>query len=264
MVLGSVSGAPGVTTTALALAAAWPQEADDGVRPVVVEASVWGGDLATRCGAPYSPGLLDVAATARQPLPGSLLGAVAQLPSGVRAVVAPAGRGACAEAVRVLAAEGGRRVLTGDVDDRGTVLLDVGRIGEDVSGLLEAADRVLLVTRGCPEALTHLYAHLLGLGEQSRRVTLVVVGPCAFPREEIVRALGIEDIVSLPWDVRGVAALVSQRRVPLRTSGFRTTRLLAAAGDLARQLNGDIGSAGKVVRQMRAALADVPGLERGA
>ncbi|MFM9446957.1 MinD/ParA family protein [Streptomyces acidiscabies] len=251
-----------MTTTALALAAAWPREADAGVRPVVVETNVWGGDLATRCGAPYTPGLLDVAATARQAQPGSLLGASAQLPSGVRVVVAPAGRGACREAVRVLAADAGRRVLTGEADDRGSVLLDVGRINEDVAGLLNATDRVVLVTRGCPEALTHVYAHLLSVGEEARRASLVVVGPCVFPPGEITQALGVEDVTFLPWDVRGVTALVSQRRSVLRISGFRATRLLAAAHDLARRIAGVAEPAG-VVRQMRAALAEAPGQGAG-
>ncbi|MEU5308791.1 hypothetical protein [Streptomyces sp. NPDC021562] len=259
--LGSLTGAPGVTTTALALAAAWPHEADGGVRPVVVEANVWGGDLATRYGAPYTPGLLDVAAAARQPQPGSLLGAVAELPFGVRAVVAPAGRGACGEAVRVLAAESGRRVLTGDAGDRGTALLDVGRIGEDVAGLLSSSDHVMLVTRGCPEALTHVYAHLLGIGEEARRITLAVVGPCSFPSGEITQALGVGDVVFLPWDVRTVAAMRSQRRITLRTSGFRTLPLMAAAHLLARQISGVGGQVeaperAGVVRQMRAALVE--------
>jgi len=263
--LGSLSGAPGVTTTALALAAAWPQEADSGVRSVVVEANVWGGDLATRCGAPHTPGLLDVAAAARQPQPGSLLGAVAELPFGVRAVVAPAGRGACGEAVRVLAAGSGRRVLTGEAGDLGTVLLDVGRIGEDVEELLGAADQVMLVTRGCPEALTHVYAHLLSVEEEFRRITLAVVGPCPFPADEITQALGVEHVVFLPWDVKTVAAMRSHRRITLRTSGFRTPPLMAAVHTLARQLSGaDAGAPERagVVRQMRAALVEAPG-ERG-
>ncbi|WP_435208503.1 MinD/ParA family ATP-binding protein [Streptomyces sp. bgisy034] len=267
--LGSLAGAPGVTTTALALAAAWPQGADGGVRPVVVEANVWGGDLATRCGAPHTPGLLDVAAAARQPQPGSLLGAVADLPFGVRAVVAPAGRGACGEAVRVLAAESGRRVLRGEAGDRGTVLLDVGRIIEDVEGLLSAVDHVMLVTRGCPEALTHFYAHLLSVDEEARQITLVVVGPCPFPAEEITQALGVQEVVFLPWDVRTMAAMRSQRRITLRTSGFGTRPLMAAAHLLARQISkadesAEVPERAGVVRQMRAALVDAPGEGSGA
>src|SRR5689334_8533762 len=109
--VASVSGAPGVTTTALALTAAWPPEADGGVRPVMVEADGSGGDLMMRFGLPSAPSLLDVAAAVGKPHPGSLLGAVSELPFGVRVVAAVPGRRPCTGAVRLLASEGGRRVL---------------------------------------------------------------------------------------------------------------------------------------------------------
>jgi hypothetical protein len=234
--LGSLTGAPGVTTTALALAGCWPHVAGDG-RPVVVEANVWGGDLATRCGVPHTPGLLDVAATARQTHPGSLLGAATELPCGVRAVVAPAGRLACREAVRVLATENGRKVLAGGEDDWGTVLLDLGRLGEHSDELLAAADHVLLVTGGTPEALAHVHAHLLASRDAVARTTLVVVGECPYPVSEISQALAIEPVVFLPWDPKTVTSLAGRRAVPAPTR-FRTPPLLSASRDLVRQLAG--------------------------
>jgi hypothetical protein len=237
--LGSLTGAPGVTTTACALAAAWPEAADTGVRPVVVETNVWGGDLAVRHGVPHA--LLDVAATARQAQPGSLLGAVAELPFGVRAVAAPAGRGACREAVRVLGGEAGRRVLTGEASDRGTVLLDLGRISPDVDELLDAADEVVLVTRGCPEALAHVFPHRQSAGEEARLMSLVVVGSCPYPAEEIAQVLGIERVTFLPWDPKAVTAMGGRRPVTLRTTGFRAFPLAAAAHLLARDLAGTNG-----------------------
>ncbi|WP_166029145.1 hypothetical protein [Streptomyces chilikensis] len=232
--LGSLTGAPGVTTAALALASCWPHVASDG-RPVVVEANVWGGDLATRCGVPHSPGLLDVAATARQPHPGSLLGAVATLPCGVRAVVAPAGRPACREAVRVLAGEQGQAVLTGAEGDRGTVLLDLGRLGEHSDELLAAADHILLVTSGTPEALTHVRAHLLASRAASSWATLVVVGPCPYSGQEIAQALDVERVWFLPWDPKTVAAFAARRAVP-PPSRFRTPPLMAESLELARRI----------------------------
>ncbi|MGW1528446.1 hypothetical protein [Streptomyces sp. NPDC002159] len=121
----------------------------------------------------------------------------------------------------------------------------------------------MLLTRGCPEALTHVYAHLLSVGEEARQITLAVVGPCPFPAEEITQALGIQDVVFVPWDVRTAAAMRSHRRVTLRTSGFRTPPLMAAAHLLARQISGVGGPTGAperagVVRQMRAALVETP------
>ncbi|GDY46583.1 hypothetical protein SANT12839_074650 [Streptomyces antimycoticus] len=54
-----------------------------------------------------------------------------------------------------MAAGPGQRVLRGDESDRGTVLLDMGRIGDDASGVVEAAEAVVLVSRGGADALAH-------------------------------------------------------------------------------------------------------------
>ncbi|MDH6223662.1 hypothetical protein [Streptomyces sp. MJP52] len=256
--LGSLTGAPGVTTAALALASCWPHVASDG-RPVVVEANVWGGDLATRCGVPHSPGLLDVAATARQPHPGSLLGAVAELPCGVRAVLAPAGRPACREAVRVLAGEQGRAVLTGGEGDRGTVLLDLGRLGEHSDELVAAADHILLVTTGTPEALTHVRAHLLATRAAPSWATVVVVGPCPYSGQEIAQALDVERVWHLPWDPKTVSSFAARRAIP-PPSRFRTPPLMAASLELARRIAASLPSGEQQPKdlpgQLRSAVAE--------
>lgn len=238
--VGSVAGAPGVTTTALALAAVWPVEADGGVRPVMVEMDASGGDLMIRYGLPPSPSLLDVAAVVGQPQPGSVLGAASELPcgGGVRAVVAVPGRGPCREAVRLLAGEAGRRVLRGDDHDRGTVLLDVGRLGEDVEPLLDAADQVVLVARGGAEALTHVSAYGLDACSYAGRLLLAVVGPCPYSPEEIAKALGTEPVLFLPWDAKSVAVMNSLKPTALRAAGFRPPPLMAGARLLAEQLTG--------------------------
>ncbi|MFF3909785.1 MinD/ParA family protein [Streptomyces sp. NPDC001848] len=242
VVVGSVTGAPGVTTTALAVAAAWPSEVDGGVRPVVVEADVSGGDLMIRFGLPAAPSLLDVAAAAGQPHPGSLLGAVGELPFGVRVVAAVPGRGPCREAVRLLAGEGGQRVLLGDDHDRGTVLLDVGRLTEDVQPLLAAADQMVLVTRGGAEPLTHVSACGLDADAGAGRLTLAVVGPCPYSAEEIAHTLGIRQVLFLPWDAKSVAAMNTLKPGALRTTGLRPLPLMSAARTLACRLAGQPGS----------------------
>ncbi|WP_307520062.1 MinD/ParA family ATP-binding protein [Streptomyces umbrinus] len=231
-----MTGAPGVTTAALALAAAWPPEADGGVRPVMVEADPSGGDLMIRFGLPTAPSLLDVAAAAGKPYPGSLLGAASELPFGVRAVAAVPGRGPCREAVRLLAAETGRRVLLGDDRDRGTVLLDVGRLTEDVEPLLAAADQVVLVARGGAEPLTHVSVYGLDAHSYAEQLTLAVVGPCPYPAAEIEQTLGIERVLFLPWDAKSVAAMNSAEPGGRRTAGFRPPPLMTAARTLARRL----------------------------
>lgn len=257
VVVGSISGAPGATTTALALAGAWPEAADGGVRPVVVEADGSGGDVMIRFGLPSAPSLLDVAAAAGRPYPGSLLGAVHELPSGVRAVAAVPGRGPCTEAVRLLAGERGRRMLLGEPSDRGTVLLDVGRLVGDVQPFLDTADQVVLVSRGGAEALTHVSAYGLGGEWCAGRFTLAVVGPCPYEADEIGGALGIEQVVFLPWDAKGVAASSSGRRSARHGKDFRKQPLMTAARALASRLIHADGASGPVT-----AATDRPDLAR--
>ncbi|WP_240812591.1 hypothetical protein [Streptomyces sp. DASNCL29] len=204
---------------------------------MVVEADVSGGDLAVRFGCPHTPGLLDVATSARQERPGSLLAAATDLSFGVRVVAAPAGGQACAEAVRLVAGAG-QHVLLGEDDDRGTVLLDVGRITEAAAGLLEVAEVVVLVSRGGADALAHAYAHLSEDGAHVERYVLAVVGPCPYAAGEITATLGVNRVVFLPWDPKAADVLGGRARSGLRTSRWRALRLLAAAGDAARQLSG--------------------------
>ncbi|MEU5839374.1 hypothetical protein ABZ820_37730 [Streptomyces diacarni] len=251
--LGSVAGAPGVTTTALALATAWPQRTDGGVRPVVVEAGVWGGDLAARFGLPHSPGLLDVAAVVGQPQPGSLLGAVRELPVGVRAVLAPSGRAPCTEAVRLLGEDGGMRVLRGEGNDYGSVFLDLGRLTSETQKLAGAADGVLLVARGGADALAHVYAQASGLAQAGGRMTLCVVGECPYAPSEVSAALGVESVVRLPWDAKGADVLGGRRHGQLQVEGFRTSPLLRTV----RQLAGRLIEAGQGDPSCAEVLADV-------
>nr|WTB08962.1 hypothetical protein OG546_34945 [Streptomyces antimycoticus] len=255
--VGSIKGSPGVTTAVLALAAAWPERADGGVRPVVVEADVSGGDLAVRFGVPHTPGLLDVATSARKERPGSLLGATTELPFGVRVVASPAGGRACSEAVR-LVAEYVQRLLLGDEGDRGTVVLDVGRISEDVEGLLEAAEAVVLVARGGADALAHAYAYLAEAGARAERYVLAVVGPCPYAAGEITATLGISRVVFLPWDTKAADALGGKARLVLRTSGWRALQLMTAARGWAGQLNGSGEVAAKGLSGALAGLGAVP------
>ncbi|MEV0112545.1 hypothetical protein AB0H77_04695 [Streptomyces sp. NPDC050844] len=238
VVFGSVKGAPGVTTSVLALAAAWPVAKDRGVRPVAVEADCSGGDVAVRFGVPHTPGLLDVATAARQPCPGSVLGAAGELPFGVRVVAAPAGHGTCTEAVRLLAAESGRRVLTGEASDTGTVLVDVGRLREEVKGLWAAADSAVLVTRGEADALAHAYAYLLDRDLHARPVVVAVVGQCRYSSAEIRDALGLDHVVLLPWDPRAAQILAGRSQAELRRHGWRTPSLMTAAGRMAEHIHG--------------------------
>lgn len=236
VVVGALTGAPGVTTTALAVAAAWPTEVDAGARPIVVEADASGGDLMIRAGLLTAPSVLDVAAAAGLPYPGVLADAASELPFGVRVVAGVPGRSASRKAVRTLASEAGLRMLRGQEGDRGTVVLDVGRLSEDVEPLLDAADQVVLVTRGGAEPLMHVTVHGADDGVHAGRTTLVVVGPCSYRADDIAETVGIERVVFLPWDTGSVAVMSGPRLGALRATGFRTPPLMTAARRLARDL----------------------------
>ncbi|MEV8320449.1 hypothetical protein AB0Q95_40505 [Streptomyces sp. NPDC059900] len=235
--LGSFKGAPGVTTLALALAAAWP--AGGGARPVVVEADADGGDLAVRFGLPDSAGLLALAAGARhggtERGAGELDGCAQVVAGSLRVVVAPTGGQQAAPCVTEVAAC--PSVLRGGGDSAGVVLLDLGRLGGAPSEeLARLADRVVLVARGEADALAHVAARPEWL--EAFRPELVVMGECRYSEADIAQALRMEQaqIHVLPQDARAAAALVGAAHMTPRRWG--RAPLPRAAVALARQLNG--------------------------
>ncbi|WP_419994461.1 MinD/ParA family ATP-binding protein [Streptomyces boninensis] len=233
-----------MTTVALAVTAAWPRELDGGVRPVLVEADAGGGDLAARFRTAHSPGLLDVAASAHRDRPGTVLGAVQELPVGVRAVLAPAGARQCAEAIRAIGSSSGE-VLAGGDGEHGTVLLDAGRI--QPGSAVGLADEVVLLSRGGVEALSHVYAYTELLGEEdAKELTLVVVGPCPYREAEILQTLKVGRVVFLPWDPRSAEALAGCQELPARRRGRRVWPLMKAAEQLAYLLAGGVPSSGQL------------------
>ncbi len=215
----SAKGAPGVTSTALALAAVWP-------RPVVLlEADPAGGDLAYRCqaapGGPVfaSPNLVTLAAAVRGGVPSRrVLGENAQrLACGVdlvQGVTAPAqGRGlgslwsAIAEACRA-----------SDVD----VIADLGRLDRTGAALpiAEAADCVLPVAATSLESVMRLREQLRELVGvlNARRVAAVVpmiVGVDAYAERDCAQldellttaGLPVQPSQHLPYDPKALARL---------------------------------------------------------
>ncbi|WP_327672651.1 MULTISPECIES: hypothetical protein [unclassified Streptomyces] len=246
--VGSLSGAPGVTALTLSLAAAWPT-AQSVASPVVVEADVSGGDLATRFELPENEGLLMLAAGARRDSVGKELEACAlQAPGSLRVVVAPSGAEQAASCVAEIASC--LHALRGGETDEGVVLLDLGRLTEGPSRhLARAADRLVIVCRGRAEPLVHVAVRGEWLAEV--QAELVVMGPCSYPQVEIAEALKVrrERVHLLGWDARVAAALDGRGRVGRRrwrrsplTAGARTlaARLLGADEDVAGNAGGEL------------------------
>ncbi|MGW1286427.1 hypothetical protein ACWD4N_22630 [Streptomyces sp. NPDC002586] len=253
--IGSLKGAPGVSTLALALAAAWPVAS--GVRPVVVEADAGGGDIAVRFGLSDMAGLLTLAAGARQEEAGpGLDGCTQDVAGGVRVVVAPTGADQAAPCVSEIASC--PSVLHGDGGSESVVLLDLGRLGGAASQeLARVADRLVLVARGGTDGLAHVAARPEWL--EGVRPELVVVGPCRYAESDIAKALWMEpdQIHLVPWDARAGAALSGRERIGERR--WKRTSLGRAASHLARCLAGvDSGRQGGGLVDELAQLASRP------
>ncbi|MCI0685980.1 MAG: hypothetical protein L0Y54_01895, partial [Sporichthyaceae bacterium] len=146
--VGSATGSPGVTTTALALAAVWP-------RPVLLaETDPAGTALLYRLGLDPARGLVSLAAATAAPRPDDLAGHTQPIPGGLPVLlgVLDAGQG---RALGPLWAPLGQALAgLGEVD----AIADCGRInpGEDTLRLLSHAELILLVSRAEIAAAAHL------------------------------------------------------------------------------------------------------------
>jgi MinD-like ATPase involved in chromosome partitioning or flagellar assembly len=228
--VGAVPGAPGATTTVLALAAVWPADR----RLLVVEADPDGGVLAARRGLTSHRGLV---------------GAVASLLRGRRAdehtqplgdtvevMVAPTG----AEQLRAtLTAMDGDRWSALLSDDGSTtpgrdVIVDCGRLhaGSPTVDAARRADVALLVTRPRLDQVALLQARVpaLRLAGVDPRVVLIDDGP--YTAQEVAVAAGVRIAGVLPRDPRTAAALNGERA----RQRLGRSRLLRGA----RQLVGEI------------------------
>lgn len=183
--IGSVRGAPGATTLAVAVAAVWP-------RPVVlVEADPHGGVLALRYGLSRHPGLTDLAATVRDaPSVEAVLGAAQPLPgSGLPVVVAPESGSVATHVLADVAASLGTWCAEIDGMD---VVVDCGRLGPGSPAipLLETASELVVVAR--PQA-DELYAAVhrladLRLGQQAG---LLLVGEQPYNPPNVASPFGV-------------------------------------------------------------------------
>jgi len=230
--IGSVKG-PGVTSTAVALAARWPTAPG----PVVVEADPAGGDLAFRFGHHRQPGLSALAADTRRGDHLPNLDAYGQrLRLGVDVVFGPADPEA-EQTVRLLAATG-LPVLRAAATIRRPVVVDVGRLGwQSPAWPLAAAADVLLLM--CPAGLDGVDAaacrrdRILAITGMRAEVRLLLCGDSRLSGDEIAGVVGLPVAGWVPFDAAG-AAVVSGRAMADR--GWTRLPLLRAARALALTL----------------------------
>jgi hypothetical protein len=236
--LVSVKGSPGVTTTAVGLAARWLWPG-----PVVVEADPAGGDLAARFGRDVEHGIAAVALDSRDP-DGNVEPQrwAQQLPCGVAALLAPPG--VQASASLAVLKDQARRLLAALAGQHPAVLVDAGRWspGSAAEPLISAADLLLVVARPTLDQISQVEAHADGLRALARDVRLVLVGEGPWPPGEVAARLRLPVVDTLPVDRHG-AGVLSGQSVPRRgwaSTGWTRLPLLRACRGLAGRLHGSL------------------------
>jgi hypothetical protein len=230
--LCSLKGSPGVTTTAVALAARWPADQ----KPLVVECDPAGGDLAARFRLPATPGVVSLAAAARRNRDLAVLWRHSQrLPAGLAVVLGPVGAQQARGALRLLTL-GRTSVLRAAGDQPGVVVLaDCGRVAPESFALpiIRTADAMVLLAHAQDDELSHVAGELRAATTWNPRSALVLVGD-GYATDEVEHALHIGVMARLPHDPKGAAVLcgrhtgVGPNRSPLGNAAARLAHDLAA------------------------------------
>lgn len=241
IVLGSAKGSPGVTTTALACALAWPLH--EGGRVLVVEADVAGSDVAggfLRGSIGPEVGLAAVAADRGRPFPqAAVANAIALDETGSRLLLP--GLPSTAQPPRLddvlqpLAAWAAS-------DPEVTILVDAGRLGPTVAGTLIArADLVALVGGSSLRsvAASRPTVRRLRSARDGRPagdgVVAVVVGERRpYTADEVATGLGASVAGSMAWDPASAAVLSDGEPMTRR---FARSALMRSASVVARGLS---------------------------
>jgi hypothetical protein len=231
--VGSVRGAPGATTLAVALAAAWDRS---GRSPFLLEADPDGGVLAARFGLGHRPSLTELGVRARSALHADDLWQAAQaLPapgSGhtVPVVVAHPSADQCQATLRTVGPRLG--ALLGSMPEH-DVIADVGRLrpGSPALGLVDEASLVLVVLRPRLEEIDAVAQRVTTLNERGP-VRLVLVGERPYPAAEVASVLGVGVIGVIADDPRSAAPL----RGAGGAHGLARLPLLRSARALAGQI----------------------------
>lgn len=227
--LGSAKASPGVTTTSVMLAAAWP---GDG-RVLIVEADPDGGALATRYGMSREPGLLSAAAATRrgsQPDDGldDLWHHTQELPGGTSVLAGPP------SADQAHAALSAGTHLAGALDrlDAAAVLVDCGRLrpGSPALPLAFTAGLTILVARPRLDEAHHLVSVARSLRDACPKVGLVTVGRRPYPPEEVAAAIAVPLVGVIADDPPSAESVRAGRGSPraLRRSALARSALEVA------------------------------------
>jgi MinD-like ATPase involved in chromosome partitioning or flagellar assembly len=227
--LGSMKSSPGVTTAALALASVWPSSQ----RVIVAEFDPAGGDIATRFGRAFEPGVISLAAAVRRSSgSAAAIDHCQQVLGGVDVLMAPANPAQLTAAVRLLDE---RREWTELRGGEPQILADCGRLFDEptVAHLLQASSLVVVLARPILSELHHVSARLSTLQALAGRVTLVLSGHGPYSADEVADTLHVDVLGSLPSDPESAAILAG---APGSRRTLARLPLLRAASELVEKL----------------------------
>lgn len=202
--VASAHGAPGATTTAIALAGVWPSDRT----PLLVEADPFGGVIAARFGLADSPGLVSLAATSRRQAAHTEMvwRHAQQLPGGVAVLVGPS---SADQARAVIGDIAGPLMSWARSCDEVDAIVDCGRLTADSLhlGLLDHADTVWVAVRPTVDQLRPAFHRFTALEAAGVDAGLVLVGDSPYGPTEVESALGIRVAGVVAWDPPAATAL---------------------------------------------------------
>ena len=195
-VVGSVAGAPGASSIALGVVAAWPEAQR---RRVLVEADPDGGKFGADLGVGTEPGLmsLTVATRARRFAPAEVLEHGGAQMGGWWVVPAPASAEHSAAALVQAAPAFAQTVAA---DPGGLWVIDAGRVSPRSPSMAFAsvAELVVLVTTGGLAALQLVPTRVDAFVGAGCTVAAVVVGDSPWPLPEIAAFCGCDVLARVP------------------------------------------------------------------
>ena len=227
--LCSAHGSPGVTTTALALAATWPENR----RCLLIEADPFGGVIGARYGLGDTPGLSSLAAVARHGLDEEAVWRnVQQLPGGVGVLLGPA---SAEETHAVLRDVAGVLADWCTTQTNVDVVVDCGRIGpaSPTVEMLVKADAVMVLARGSLDQIRPAAHRLTALQASGVEASLLLVGDSPYGSDEVAATLNAEVGGVIAWDPRTAAVLTGARSA---VGDLRRSPLVRSAATLADRL----------------------------
>lgn len=225
----SQKGSPGVTLSALAVAAAWPNLA--GRRKLLVEADPDGGVLAVRYRLGREPGLLSLVGAGRGGMSrDGLWNHTQRLPGGLPVVVAPDRPEQTTAALTASGSALGEWLQSLDDVD---VIADVGRLGVSSPAIpfATSADLLLMVARPTAAQIQPGAERLATLARSTKHVGWCLIGTKPYSAAEVEEVHGIRVVGTLADDPKGATALeagTSQHR-RVRSPLVRSAVSLAGA-----------------------------------